>query len=124
MLTATLVADACVVEPSISDKPGPLSTANREALAVAQKRSQVVRKASHVAAFNGWTTALFAACSAPFAPFDLLSFLVTIGLAYVAYNEFQGRKRLLKFDPQERPFSCRRFRLWLFTQDWINGGCI
>ena len=52
-----------------------------------------------MAAFNGWATGIFAALSAPFAVFSVAGFLVTVGLSAVAYNEFQGRKRLLRFDP-------------------------
>jgi hypothetical protein len=61
-------------------------------------RTKKIRKAAGVAAFNGWVTAFFALTSAPFAPFSMIGFLVTIGLAVVAYNEFQGRKRLLQLD--------------------------
>jgi hypothetical protein len=52
-----------------------------------------------VAAFNGWVVGIFAALSAPFALFSMAGFVVTIGLALIAYNEFRGRKRLLQFDP-------------------------
>jgi len=65
---------------------------------VANQRSKKIRKAAGVAAFNGWMTGIFAVASAPFAPFSIAGFLVTVGLGIVAYNEFQGRKRLLRFD--------------------------
>jgi len=57
-----------------------------------------------VAKFNGWSTGIIAACSAPFALFSLPGFLVTAGLSLVAYNEFQGRRRLLRFDPTAPAF--------------------
>jgi hypothetical protein len=78
---------------------GQLSPELRRELALARDRTKVIRKAASVAAFNGWVTAVIAALSAPFAPFSLVGFLVTCGLALVAYNEFRGRKRLLAFDP-------------------------
>ena len=49
-------------------------------------------------------TGLFAVCSAPFALFSLSGLFVTVGLSVVAYNEFQGRKRLLQFDEQAPTF--------------------
>ena len=65
---------------------------------MANERAKKIRKAAGVAAFNGWMTGIFAVTSAPFAPFSIAGFLVTVGLGIVAYNEFQGRKRLLLFD--------------------------
>jgi hypothetical protein len=64
----------------------------------AQVRAKQIRTAAGVAAFNGWVTAFFAAASAPFAPFSFVGALVTLGLGVVAYNEFQGRRKLLQFD--------------------------
>ena len=82
---------------SVSD--GPLTREHHHELALAAGRAKKIRKAAGVAAFNGWTTGIFAAVSAPFAPFSVAGFLVTAGLTLIAYNEFQGRKRLLRFDP-------------------------
>ena len=78
--------------------PSPLAPQHHEELALANERGKKIRKAAGVACFNGWVTAVFAVSSAPFAPFSIVGFLVTIGLSVVAYNEFQGRKRLLRFD--------------------------
>lgn len=89
MTTATIAAPVT----------NPLTPAWREELTLANGRAKAIRKASGVAAFNGWMTGFFAACSAPFSLFSIPGFLVTAGLAFVAYNEFQGRKRLLRFDP-------------------------
>ena len=52
-----------------------------------------------MATFNGWSIGIFAAMSVPFAPFSIVGFLMAVGLAVVAYNEFRGRTRLLDFDP-------------------------
>jgi hypothetical protein len=88
---------------SVATRPhhieGPLGPQDHAALATANERAKKIRKAAGVAAFNGWVTAVFAVCSAPFAPFSIVGFLVTMGLTVVAYNEFRGRKRLLQFDP-------------------------
>ncbi|HRX80788.1 MAG: hypothetical protein H6821_05085 [Planctomycetaceae bacterium] len=86
---------------------GPLAAEHHHELALANERSKKIRKAAGVAAFNGWMTGIFAVTSAPFAPFSIVGFLITAGLAVVAYNEFQGRKRLLQFDE-----SAPRFLGW------------
>jgi hypothetical protein len=83
---------------SPSSEP-PLTAAHYRELELAQARARPVRKAARVAGFNGWTTAVLAVLSAPFAPFSLVGFLMTVGLSVVAYNELRGRKRLLAFDP-------------------------
>lgn len=77
---------------------GPLAAEHHDELAAANQRSRKIRKAAGVAAFNGWMTGIFAVTSAPFAPFSIAGFLVTVGLGIIAYNEFQGRKRLLRYD--------------------------
>lgn len=77
---------------------GRLAAEHQQEIATANARAKKIRKAAKVAEFNGWVTAIFAACSAPFAPFSVCGFLIAVGLAVVAYNEFQGRKRLLDFD--------------------------
>jgi hypothetical protein len=87
------------VAPPPHPTDGPLGPQHHVALATANERAKKIRKAAGVAAFNGWGTAALAVCSAPFAPFSIVGFLVALGLTVVAYNEFHGRKRLLRFDP-------------------------
>jgi hypothetical protein len=82
-----------------ADPQGPLSPENYRQLAEAQERAKKLRKAAGVASFNGWSTAIFAGLSAPFALFSVVGFIITLGLTMVAWNEFRGRARLLKFDP-------------------------
>ena len=77
----------------------PFDQSHARALAVAAARAQPIRKAARVAGFNGWTTGLMAALSAPFALFGIVGLLVFLALVVVALNEFRGRKRLLAFDP-------------------------
>lgn len=78
---------------------GPLTQEHHHELTLAAGRAKKIHKAARVAGFNGWVTGIFAAASAPFALFSMTGFLVTFGLTLIAYNEFQGRKRLLQFDP-------------------------
>jgi hypothetical protein len=80
---------------------GPLTQEQRHELALANQRAKKIRKAAGVAAFNGWATGIFAALSAlvVLCGFSIDGFLITVGLTVIAYNEFQGRKRLLQFDP-------------------------
>lgn len=94
------VSVATLPEPTQS----PLADEHHAEIAVANTRAKTIRKAAGVAGFNGWVTAVFAVCSAPFAPFSIAGFLVTVGLAVVAYNEFQGRTRLHNFDREAAKF--------------------
>lgn len=77
----------------------PLTAAHRLELTRARDRAKSIRKAAAVAAFNGWSSAIVAALSAPFAFFSLSGLVLTVGFAIIAYNEFRGRKRLLSFNP-------------------------
>ncbi len=77
---------------------GPLSPSQQQQVAAAKKDTKKIRKAAAVANFNGWSIGLFAALSAPFALFSLPGFLISAGMALVAYNEFRGRRHLLQFD--------------------------
>src|SRR5262245_51189261 len=78
---------------------GPLTEEHRYELAAATNRLVPVRKAARIASTNAWITGVIAALSWPFAPFSVVGFLVAVGLTVVAYNEFNGRRRLLEFDP-------------------------
>jgi hypothetical protein len=78
---------------------GPLTADHRRELTMARDRSRIIRKTARVAAFNGWTSAIIAAASAPFSLTSPIAFVLTIGIALIAFNEFRGRKRVLNFDP-------------------------
>ncbi len=78
---------------------GPLTADHRRELTIARDRSRIIRKTARVAAFNGWTSALIAAASAPFSFTSPIAFVLTIAIALIAFNEFRGRKRVLNFDP-------------------------
>jgi len=81
------------------ESTGPLTPEHHQQIASAHTRGAKIRAAARVASFNGWVTGVFAVLSAPFAPFSFVSFLVTVGLFVVTYNEFRGKKLLLAFDP-------------------------
>ena len=100
--------------PPASD--GPLTPEHHRELALANSRAKTLRKAASVARFNGWTVGVFAASSALFALSSIAGFLTTLGLSVIAYNEFRGRKRLLRFDPSLRP-------AWL-EPAWLIGGIV
>ena len=93
--------------PEVVPQGNPLSEEHHHAIAAANQRGKKIRKAASVAAFNGWVTGFFAVTSAPFALFSSVGFVVTAGLTIVAYNEFQGRRRLLGFDPEAARFLGR-----------------
>jgi hypothetical protein len=77
----------------------PLTAEHRRELSAARGRGKTIRKAARVAAFNGWTTALVAAASAPFSLGSPVGLALSVGIAFVAFNEFRGRKQLLDFEP-------------------------
>lgn len=69
-------------------------------LAEASRRGRKVFNAAKVAAFNGWACAILAALALPFALTSIPALVGGLGLATVAWNEFRGRKMLLRFDPR------------------------
>lgn len=77
----------------------PLSASHRRELTAARDRARPIRKAARVAAFNGWSSAAIAALSAPFSIWSPVGAVLTAGIAFVALNEFRGRKKLLNFEP-------------------------
>ncbi len=81
-----------------------LSQAQQREVTAGRDRAKKVRRAAGVAGFNGWTIGIFAALSAPFALFSVEGFALTAGMAFVAYNEFRGRRRLLQFDEKAPSF--------------------
>jgi hypothetical protein len=93
------IASAMATAALPSPPPEVFTLAHTQELARASERAAKVRKAARVAGFNGWMSALLAACSAPFAIFGIDGLAVAVVLAIVAFNEFRGRKRLLAFDP-------------------------
>jgi hypothetical protein len=77
----------------------PLTWDQRQELSSAKQGVKIIRNAARVASFNGWSIGITAAMNAPFALFSTTSLLITLGLAVVSFNEFRGRRQLLRFDP-------------------------
>ena len=102
----TLPMATATIAP-VSD--GPFTQAHQRELAAAGEREKAVRKAARVASFNGWTTGIIAALSAPFALFSLVGLLVIRGI---------GRRRLQRI-PRPQAAAWRstlpRPRCWVGT---------
>ena len=88
--------EAVTIPPSSG---APLTDAHQQELALARSQIKPIRKAAKVASFNGWTMSVAAILSAPFAIFSVVGAVMTIGLSVVAYNEFWGRRQLLRLNP-------------------------
>ncbi|MCA9139035.1 MAG: hypothetical protein KDB00_19820 [Planctomycetales bacterium] len=86
-------------EPIEPASGGPLNEEHYRELLTATNQIRPIRRASRVAAFNGWTAAVIAAISLPFAFFGLDGLAITIGLTTVSAMEFLGRRKLLKLEP-------------------------
>ena len=84
--------------PSLSATAGPLSAEQLEQLAAANLRARKALGAAKVAAFNGWSFAVMAVVSLPFAFSGPESLVVTAAMGIVAWNEFRGRRRVRAFD--------------------------
>lgn len=88
-----------IAPPQEVSTNGPLTAAHRRELELAHGRAKVIRRAAGVAAFNGWTMAILAVLSIPFAFGSVSGALATVALSVVTLQEFRGRKRLLRFEP-------------------------
>ena len=84
----------------MADAASPLTPEQEQELHDAKARVASFLGAAKVAAFNGWTVGFFAVVSILFGFFSLTSFLVGVGLAVVARNEFVGRGRLRALEPR------------------------
>ena len=83
----------------VNSKASPLTPEQQEELREAKERAGSFLGAAKVAAFNGWTVGFFAVVSILSGLFSLTGFLMGVGLAVVARNEFVGRGRLRALDP-------------------------
>lgn len=68
------------------------------AVAAARLQSRKVRRAASVAAFSGWTTAVFAALTLLGGLFSLPAFLLGVGFAVSAAIEIRGAAALRRFE--------------------------
>ncbi len=75
-----------------------LTGEQQQALAFAHRRGKKVRRAAGVAAFSGYTMAVFAVLTLLTGLFDVTSFVLGIGLAVVAHLELQGGRKMKRLD--------------------------
>ncbi len=84
----------------------------RAALEAADARARPVLRAAKLAAFNGWTLAMFAVLSIVVGLFSLTSLVVGLCLGVLAWNELRGRTLVRALDPRG-PALLWRNQLWL-----------
>lgn len=99
-MTEIIDAAVCDVNTVPNASAGPLDMQQQEQLALAQRELKPIQRLVKVATFNGWVSGVLAALSAPFAIFSISGFIMTTGLAIVAYNEFRGRQMVREFNPK------------------------
>lgn len=88
-----------LVPPGDGGAPaGPLTPEHLAQMREGEKRAKKIRRAAGVAAFGGWSAAIFAVLSAAFSLTDPAGLAVAAVLAVVAYHELKGRVELLRFD--------------------------
>lgn len=78
----------------------PLTPAHHQQIARAQQQRKKLRRATKVAAFNAWSFAILAGLSVLFAVFSPGSLIAAVLLGGLAWNEFRGRRQLLRLDPR------------------------
>lgn len=83
--------------PNLAPSAG-LSPQQLEELAAANRQLRKIMGAARVAAFNGYSSAVFALLSLPFVWEIWSTAFIGTGLAVVAYRELRGRKKLLKLE--------------------------
>ena len=81
-----------------STSKGPLSTQQLRELTQANLRQKKILRAAKIASFNGVCTAVFAAGALLGGVVSMLSLVVGLALAGVAWNEFRGRNLLRRMD--------------------------
>lgn len=77
----------------------PLSRDQLDALAGALARAGKILRAARLAAFTGWTLLAIGILSLLVSLFSVKGILVGCALLAVAWNELEGRKMVLRFDP-------------------------
>lgn len=84
-------------EPAAED--APLSSAHLSALAEGMERARKILRAGRVAAATGWSVVAFGALSILVSLLSPQGVLVGGALLWIGWNELEGRKVLLRFDP-------------------------
>ncbi|MGW8266669.1 MAG: hypothetical protein ACWGSQ_09895 [Longimicrobiales bacterium] len=99
-------------EPAAGESP--LTSAQIEQLATAIKRAGKVYRAAKVAGITGWTVGVFGVLTLLTNLFSPTAVLGGGALLAVAWNELEGRKKLLRFDPLGARRLARN-QLWLLA---------
>jgi len=90
-----------MAESPISSAPGPLSAEHLNQISDARKRAKKILRAAGMAAFSGWSMAIFAALTLAFAFMsDWSAWAIGIGLAACAATELRGCALLRKMEPR------------------------
>ena len=66
----------------------------------AHQQRKKLKRAGNVAGFNAWSLAILAGCSALLAVFNPGSLIAAAFLGALSWNEFRGRRQLLRLDPR------------------------
>ncbi|MEO0474846.1 MAG: hypothetical protein AAF085_02585 [Planctomycetota bacterium] len=86
--------------PPDTGSADPLSPEHREQLGRARQLRAKLRRTTKVASFNAWSFAILGGLSLPLAILSPWSLLAAVLLGGLAWNEFRGRKQLLRLDPR------------------------
>lgn len=90
-----------MAESPQSASSGPLSTEHLAQISDARKRAKKVLRAAGLAAFSGWSMAVFAALTLAFAFLsDWSAWAIGVGLAVCAFAELRGCGLLRRMDPK------------------------
>ena len=76
----------------------PLGPEHLEAIALARRQARKIMRAAGVAAFSGWSTAVFAFFTLLGGLFSVPALLLGLALAMIAYVELRGSKAVRRFD--------------------------
>ncbi len=94
-------ADSPHAEPgTAAANSAPLNNEQMSQIAEARRRRKRLDKAAAVAAFNGWTAAVFAVLALPFAPFSTTALVMALAMGAIAYHEFKGRRLFQQLSPK------------------------
>jgi len=99
--TAPATATTPVPSPDTTatdQAPGAFTPAQLEAISHARRQGRRITRAAGIAAVSGWTMAFFAFITILTGLFSIVSLLLGVGLAVVAYFELRGSKGLRGFD--------------------------
>lgn len=103
--------------PARPDSPegsSPLSPTQLDQLSTAIQRTSKIRGAARAASVTGWATVALGLSSFLLTLFSPAGILVGGILVAVGWNEFQGRKQVLRFDVRG-PRRLARNQLWLLA---------